>query len=297
MGFAVIRPVLLVLTLLLTSGFEAAAQGRHLRKHTVTEATSLTLVPATKMLAKGRAVIKFSGRYRTITSNGIPTHRVGAFPNAGNPHKIKPQSHKFSVAYIPRKAFRTKKLGMDILMGVAVNGIPFDPMAAEFYLGNHKGWQYNALGGAIPLGLDANYAHVQPSGAYHYHGLPVGLMQELGWQAGRPSPLIGYAADGFPIFAMTAKVDGKVKRMRSSYRLKPGNRPGGRKPSGPHDGSFINDYEYVRGAGDLDACNGVEVTTPDYPNGVYAYFLTRKFPVVPRCLVGKIGKGFKKARR
>ena len=36
MSFAVIRPVLLVLTLLLTSGFEAAAQGRHLRKHTVT---------------------------------------------------------------------------------------------------------------------------------------------------------------------------------------------------------------------------------------------------------------------
>ena len=57
MSFAVIRPVLLVLTLLLTSGFEAAAQGRHLRKHTVTEATSLTLVPATKMLAKGRAVM------------------------------------------------------------------------------------------------------------------------------------------------------------------------------------------------------------------------------------------------
>ena len=114
MSFAVIRPVLLVLTLLLTSGFEAAAQGRHLRKHTVTEATSLTLVPATKMLAKGRAVIKFSGRYRTITSNGIPTHRVGAFPNAGNPHKIKPLSHKFSVAYIPRKAIRNKKLGMDI---------------------------------------------------------------------------------------------------------------------------------------------------------------------------------------
>ena len=204
MSFALIQSLLLASALLWTSGFEAAAQGRHLRKHTVTQAGSLALEPATKMLAKGRAVIKFSGRYRMITSNGIPTHRVGAFPNAGNPHKIKPQSHEFSVAYIPRKAFRTKKLGVDMLMGVAVNGIPLDPMVAEYYLGNRKGWQYNALGGALPLGLDANYAHVQPSGAYHYHGLPVGLMQELGWQAGKASPLIGYAADGFPIFAMTA---------------------------------------------------------------------------------------------
>ena len=297
MHLAIIRPTLLTLALLCTSGYDAAAQGRTLRKHTATQAAVLPLVPATKMLARGKATIKFSGRYRAITSNGIPTHRVGAFPNPGNPHKIKPQSHEFSVAYIPRTAFRTKKLGRELLMGVAVNGIPFDPMAAEYYLGNRKGWQYNALGGAIPLGLDANYAHVQPSGAYHYHGLPVGLMQELGWQVAKPSPLIGYAADGFPIFAMTAKIDGQVKRMKSSYRLKSGDRPGGLKPSGPHDGSFINDYEYVRGAGDLDACNGTEVTTPDYPRGVYAYFLTRDFPVVPRCLVGKVGKGFKKARR
>ena len=41
MSFALIQPLLLASALLWTSAFEAAAQGRHLRKHTVTEAGSL----------------------------------------------------------------------------------------------------------------------------------------------------------------------------------------------------------------------------------------------------------------
>lgn len=290
------RSILLGVFVITTNAVETMAQGRVLRNHTMLETVPLSLVPATKQLAKGRVTIKFSGRYRLITSNGIPTHRVGIFPNAGNPNRIKPQSYAFSVAYIPRPASRPQALSMENLMGVAVNGVPFDPLAAEYYEGQRNGWQYDALGGGVPLGLDANYAHVQPNGAYHYHGLPVGLMQQLGWRATRPSPLIGYAADGFPIFAITVAIDGKVQKMRSSYRLKSGQRPGGRNPSGEYDGTFINDYKYVEGAGHLDKCNGTKVTTKDYPNGVYAYFLTEEFPVVPRCLIGKIGKGFKKKR-
>ena len=30
------------------------------------------------------------------------------------------------------------------------------------------------------LGTDCNNAHVQPTGAYHYHGLPEGLINRLG---------------------------------------------------------------------------------------------------------------------
>ena len=40
--------------------------------------------------------------------------------------------------------------------------------------------QYEALSGAVPLGIDANNAHVQPTGAYHYHGVPTGLLRDLG---------------------------------------------------------------------------------------------------------------------
>ncbi|MEK9679311.1 MAG: YHYH protein, partial [Rhodospirillaceae bacterium] len=54
-------------------------------------------------------------------------------------------------------------------------------------------------------------------------------------------------------------------------------------PGGQHDGTFVVDYEFVKGAGDLDACNGKRVTTPDFPDGTYAYFLTQDWPVTPRC--------------
>jgi hypothetical protein len=39
-------------------------------------------------------------------------------------------------------------------------------------------------------------------------------------------------------------------------------------------GSYLEDFEYVANLGDLDACNGRFGKTPDYPNGIYAYFTT-----------------------
>lgn len=39
-------------------------------------------------------------------------------------------------------------------------------------------------------------------------------------------------------------------------------------------GSFIQDYIYEEGYGDLDEFNGRFSVTPEYPNGTYAYFLT-----------------------
>ena len=60
--------------------------------------------------------------------------------------------------------------------------------------------------------------------------------------------------------------------MKSGYKLKitSKNRP---SYSAFSNGFFVNDYEYV-GDGDLDEYNGRFCVTPDYPNGVYAYFCT-----------------------
>nr|MBC8464656.1 YHYH protein [Bacteroidota bacterium] len=52
-------------------------------------------------------------------------------------------------------------------------------------------------------------------------------------------------------------------------------------------GSFLEDYEYVPGSGDLDEHNGRFCITPDYPNGIYAYFVTidmYRDPVYPYTL-------------
>lgn len=39
-------------------------------------------------------------------------------------------------------------------------------------------------------------------------------------------------------------------------------------------GYFVEDFDYVEGLGHLDEFNGRFAVTPEYPNGVYAYYAT-----------------------
>lgn len=234
--------------------------------------------------------------YRYIEADGLPNHATGQFPNRGNPNTIRAQRYSFRVPAEPQPAERVtpRTLGP---FGIAVNGVPFDPGANEFWRNDRNSrWQYEAMSGKIDLGLDANRAHVQPTGAYHYHGLPTGLIDKLGGDKSGML-LIGYAADGFPIYSPQAYSDAKestsaLKRLRSSYRLKSGQRPGG--PGGKYDGTFVQDYEYVAGAGDLDECNGRTGVTPEYPQGTYYYAITDEYPFIPRCLRGKPDESFER---
>jgi hypothetical protein len=169
--------------------------------------------------------------------------------------------------------------------GVAVNGVVFDPAAAEWWRDDRaSGWQYEALGGGRNLGVDGEHAHVQPTGAYPYHGIPEALVAKL--TAGQPRMvLVGWAADGFPIYgpmipSVAGELGSPVKNARPSYRLKTAERAGG--PGGKPDGKFIQDWEYVAGAGDLDECNGRTGVTPEFPGGTYYYVLTEQYPFIPR---------------
>ncbi len=273
-------------------------QGMRFRFHDETEAAPLRLVPAVASPGQARVGTAEEGRKRVIAGNGIPAHQVGQFPNRNNPNRISAQNVRFTMPLRPKAASRTTPLEFGWNFGVTVHGIAFDPLAAEFWQGNPRsGWSYNALGGAIPLGLDTNLAHVQPTGTYHYHGIPDGLLAMLGWTAKAHSPLVGYAADGFPIYARTGIVEGKLTEMTSSYRLKTGNRPGGSAPSGRYDGTFNEDYEFVAGSGQLDECNGAWTVSADYPGGTYAYFLTDAYPAIPRCFAGSPDRSFRFARR
>ena len=256
-----------------------------MRSHRVTEKGVLNPISATDSPpTESEVTISIEGEDRVIVSNGIPNHNTGRFPNRGNPNRITVQQHRYRVPANPRVADQTTPIRGEF--GVAVNGVPFDPGAAEFYDGE-PGWQYEPLSGAINLGIDMSHAHVQPTGKYHYHGLPTGLIDSVKVEAGSHSPLIGWAADGFPIYAVFGYSDPKnaaspVQKLKSSYQLKKGDRPGGDAPGGTYDGTFLRDYEYVLGAGDLDECNGRFTVTPEFPDGTYAYFMTEQWPVVPR---------------
>jgi hypothetical protein len=95
--------------------------------------------------------------------------------------------------------------------------------------------------------------------------------------------LVGWAADGFPIYGpwiQRGNDEASKARARSSYQLKKGTRPDG--PGGAFDGTFVGDWEYVAGSGDLDECNGREGVMPEFPGGTYYYVLTEEFPFIPR---------------
>ena len=103
----------------------------------------------------------------------------------------------------PKTNAQPRALRLGSNFGIGVNGVLFDPGAAEFWLGDRRrGWQHEALGGAVSLGLDENYAHVQPDEKYHYHGLPTGLLKTLRFSCQQHSRPVGWAADGFPIYTL-----------------------------------------------------------------------------------------------
>lgn len=242
--------------------------------------------------------ITSDGQYRYIYSNGIP-HRSGTFPNSGNPNAISAQEYTFRVPLYPQMTGRIAQLDGGMSFGVGMDGIPFDPGTAETW-NNNSSWREEAIVGNLKkLGLDFNNAHVQPNGAYHYHGMPTELTGSV--SARSFSPLIGWAADGFPIYAQYGYIQADnpnsgIKQLQPSYRLKSGIRP--TSPSGPggnYDGTYTADYEYVTGLGDLDECNGRFGPTPDYPNGTYYYVITWDFPRIPRCFKGTADSSFRKA--
>ena len=273
---------------------------RGARKHTTNQSDgSLNTIAADSApIVSNRVSITVEGDYRVLRANGVAAHSTGAFPNRGNPHTIKEQNYVFRIPADPRMTGSIIPLGLHSF-GLAVNGVPFDPGAAEWFLGDrNSSWQYEALSGAVPLGVDENHAHVQPSGAYHYHGLPTGLLSELNVSRKAHSPIIGWAADGFPIYALYGyqNKDDKtsaVVEMTSSHQLRSGNRPDtGSNPGGRYDGTFLADYEYVEGSGTLDECQGRVAVTPDFPEGTYAYFLTEAWAVIPRCYKGTPSNDF-----
>lgn len=89
------------------------------------------------------------------------------------------------------------------------------------------------------------------------------------------SPILGWAYDGSPIYGpygYSQPSGGTIRQMSSSYELNLNttNRP----PIGLFpEGFFIEDYTF-NNKGDLDIHNGRFCVTPDYPEGVYAYFTT-----------------------
>ncbi len=230
---------------------------------------ALVLAGAPTLGAANQVTVETSGSQTCITSNGLPDHGTGTFPNPNNPHAMRAQNTRVCVPAAPEKGRRAQEV---TTVGIARNGVLIRPGTADYFdAGSRRGhsrnpasgWNLEGMGSSEMLGLDANNAHVDQRGLYHYHGVPKALISG--------DTQIGWAADGFEIhYVGNAAVP--------SYQLKSGRRP--TAPGGQYDGSYVEDFQFKRGTGNLDKCNGAMM------GGKYVYFATDSFPFFPRCLYG-----------
>lgn len=229
----------------------------------------------------------------SFASNAIPNHNFNASGHFA--HVVTAQRQSYRIPAHPTRATTPTPLSLQYDNAIMLNGIKIDLLAAGcFGVGDgHIGcdnmatpYRYNP-GGSNNFGLDEDdehNAHTQPDGTYHYHGDPKALFSET--DNSKPSPVIGFAAAGFPIFGSYFADGTTIRKAKSSCQLKSGARSGG--AGGTYDGTFIDDYQYVAGSGDLDACNGMTV------NGVYGYFITQNYPYVMACFSGTPDPSFRK---
>jgi hypothetical protein len=234
--------------------------------------TTLALILLTGGAVQAHVTIIVEDGQRCITSDGVPEHETGPWREGA---VVVEQDHEFCMTSTPELTDTiTDRVHVS---GVTMTGIPVRPGTAEYYDASTKrgysrdsssGWNVEGIGGLI---MDAQNGHVDGGGLYHYHGISSAVTGDL------DGTLFGYAGDGFAILYAG-------DQAQSSWQLKSGERESG--PGGTHDGTYVQDYEFVAGSGTLDECNGAMV------DGQYVYYATDTFPFFPRCFKGTVSGDF-----
>ena len=243
------------------------------------------------------------GNVRKCYTNDIPSHPYGPF---AGPNTIASQEFDYSMCLYPEldtianyliEDTTSQGCGGGIVFGVSEIGINYSPFARLYFVNpNTMAENLNFHQEAVnTLNMDLNGGHVNVLGRYHYHSAPLDYFTNgLNITGGSHSPLLGYAADGFPIYykylySNPLDSTSSISSFQSGYSLKTGNRSGNgiTAPNGAYDGTYYEDYEYINAASKLDECGGQFGVTPEYPKGTYYYVLTDNWPYIPRCLKGK----------
>ena len=244
------------------------------------------------------------GGWCTLSSDGIPNHDFND-QSASFAHDAVEVERTFTIPLMPSVAASSTPLAQDIYNAVMLNGVVLDILSAGCYNPNHMmadadgntpigcttndDWLIDPLGTESGFGTDMHTAHTQPDGTYHYHGNPEAMFDDNPDSEG--SPVIGFAADGFPIYGTYFKdpQTNQVRKAVSGYTLKPGSRGtnSNTNPGGNYDGTYIDDYEFTD-AGDLDQCNGMTV------DAQYGYYVVESYPWVIKCFSGMPDSSFQK---
>lgn len=264
----------------------------------VSEHTALATDIHTETSYSAMTTVTTDGETCTIASNAVPNHDFNT--SAGFRNAFAEQDQAYTITATPTATETPTALSLSTDNAVFLNGVKLDLLAAgcdgvgDGFIGCNDmstPYRFDPMGGeGNAFGADAHNAHTQPDGAYHYHGNPVALFQQE--YPSEASPVIGFAADGFPVFGSFIDDNGTIRAATTSYQLKSGTRPDGDDgPGGTYDGTYIDDWEFVEGLGDLDQCNGMIQDT------VYGYVVTATYPHVIGCFSGTPDESFAKRRR
>ncbi|WOH38008.1 sulfatase-like hydrolase/transferase [Thalassotalea fonticola] len=235
----------------------------------------------------GDLVITSNAEKCIFNTNAIPNHDFNDGDNSF-PNNVSAQNDTFEITNTPSFANTATQISLQVDNAILLNGVKVDLLAAGcFGVGNGKvgcndmnqAWRYDPMSPLSGFRVDSHNAHAQPDGTYHYHGTPNAFYHAQ--NNGNASPVVGFAADGFPIFGPYFDDNGNIRKALSSYQVIGGSRPTTNgSPGGVYDGTYRDDNEYVEGLGDLDECNGMTV------DGVYGYYITDGFPYVLNCFKG-----------
>ena len=235
-------------------------------------------------------VVQYSTGNVYISCTCIPGYSIG--PWTGNPNTPSNQNFVFKITRSPiQNTGNPTTIGLGHT-GVWSNGVSVFNVSDAMSYQNQGIWNRNAYYWE-GSGFDNCLGHPQQQGEYHHHVSPTCLYNDA--DSLNHSPVIGYAFDGFPIYGAYAFTNtngsGPIKRMTSSYVLSTNTtRANGPAVNGTYPaGCFIEDHVYTQGSGDLDERNGRFCVTPEYPSGIYAYFVTIDAalnPVFPYTMYG-----------
>ena len=269
--------------------------------------------------------VKYSSTSVYVTTTGLPAYVTGPFLD-GNPSLATNQNAIFKFPLNPSQNTSTPTSTNMGDIGIFINGVALfdcrDGVAWNTSTNSLCGgpgnppcpggpaatmsWNRDAIPAEKP-GFDCSKGH-PAQGNYHHHQNPSAFDLDLnvisticdlyaadGLYAINPnqhSPLIGFAADVFPIYGAYgfAHSDGTggIVRIKSGYQLRNITdrtvwADGTDVPDGPAINStyvlgyFREDYEFIAHPGQddyLDIHNGRFCVTPEYPQGIYCYFAT-----------------------
>ena len=188
---------------------------------------------------EGYVNVEVFDTYCNLSSDNIPNHDFND-TSANFRTNVAEIDREFRVQRDPQMAPEISQINRQAWDAVMLNGVVADVKSAGCYkpsesradadgnteagCGPNDNWMLIPLEYSTKFGADIHNAHVQPDGTYHYHGNPNAMFDDS--PSGEGSPVIGFAADGFPIYGsyILDSLTGNYRKALSGYTLKEGTR-------------------------------------------------------------------------